>query len=126
VPGPSAWPWGADLIARLAARQPAWAVNGLACAAMAELLAPVDLARWAKETARLRDQLVSTLADHDLRAEPSDANWVLVHSPGLRDRLAAQAVLVRDCANFAMVDTVRIAVPDDRGLDRLEVALCRA
>jgi histidinol-phosphate/aromatic aminotransferase/cobyric acid decarboxylase-like protein len=119
-------PSGVDLLARLAARQPRWAVNGLVCAALPELLAPVDLVLWAKEGARLRDQLVATLEAHGLRPQPSDANWVLVDAPDLRDRLARHAILVRDCTSFGLPGTVRIAVPDDRGLDRLAEALCRA
>lgn len=113
------------MIRRLAARQPRWSVNGLVCAALPELLASVDLVTWAKETVRLRGQLVAVLEGHDFRAAPSDANWVLVESPTLRDRLAAHGILVRDCASFGLGATVRIAVPSDGGLDRLEAALCR-
>ena len=47
---------------------------------------------------------------------------MLVDAPGLRDRLAAHAIAVRDCASFGLPGTVRIAVPDDRGLARLEAA----
>lgn len=115
----------ADLIARLAVRQPRWSVNGLACDALPALLATVDLATWAKETVRLREQLAAILASHGLTAEPSDANWVLVHAPGLRDALAPKAILVRDCASFGMVGTVRIAVPDDGGATRLDAALSK-
>ena len=42
----------------LAARQPRWAVNGLAAAALPDLLAAVDLPGWAAAIASLRDQLV--------------------------------------------------------------------
>jgi histidinol-phosphate/aromatic aminotransferase/cobyric acid decarboxylase-like protein len=118
-------PSGTGVLARVAARQPRWAVNGLACAALPELLAQVDLQAWAQEIARLRDQLVATLEAHGLRPQPSDANWLLVHAPDLRDRLALRAILVRDCASFGLAGTVRIAVPDDHGLDRLAEALCR-
>ena len=68
---------------------------------------------------------MATLAAHGLRPQPSDANWVLVDAPDLRERLARQAILVRDCTSFGLPGTVRIAVPDDRGLDRLAGALCR-
>ncbi len=61
-----------------------------------------------------------------LDPEPSDANFVLVRAPGLRDRLAPHGVLVRDCASFGLPDHVRIAVPDDAGLARLEEVLCAA
>jgi histidinol-phosphate/aromatic aminotransferase/cobyric acid decarboxylase-like protein len=112
-----------DLIGLLAARQPGWAVNGLACAALPELLATVALATWAKEAVRLRELLVAVLRDHGLTAQPSDANWVLVAAPTLRPHLARHGILVRDCTSFGLPGTVRIAVPDDRGLDRLEEAL---
>jgi histidinol-phosphate/aromatic aminotransferase/cobyric acid decarboxylase-like protein len=47
---------------------------------------------------------------------------VLVDAP-LRERLAPAGVVVRDCASFGMPGVTRIAVPDDRGLARLEEAL---
>jgi histidinol-phosphate/aromatic aminotransferase/cobyric acid decarboxylase-like protein len=115
------------LIDDLRDRQPAWSVNGLAAAALADLLATVDLPAWAAEVARLRRALVSVLREHGLEPEPSDANYVLVgRATGLRDRLARRGVLVRDCASFGLADHVRIAVPDDRGLTRLRDALVTA
>jgi len=105
-------------------RQPAWSVNGLAAAALPDLLEAVDLPAWAAGVAGLRDRLVTVLHAAGLDPEPSDANFVLVRAPGLRDRLAPRGILVRDCASFALPDHVRIAVPDDAGLTRLEEALC--
>jgi histidinol-phosphate/aromatic aminotransferase/cobyric acid decarboxylase-like protein len=107
-------------------RQPAWAVNGLVCAALPDLLETVDLAKWAAGVAALRHRLVEVLRGAGLDPEPSDANFVLVRAPGLRDRLAPHGVLVRDCASFGLPDHVRIAVPDDAGLARLEDVLCAA
>ena len=107
-------------------RQPAWSVNGLACAALPDLLEAVDLPAWAAAVAGLRDRLVSVLHRAGLDPEPSDANFVLVRAPGLRDRLAQHAILVRDCASFGLPDHVRIAVPDAGGLARLEEVLCAA
>lgn len=116
-----------DLRARLAARQSRWSVNGLVAGALADLLASVDLALWATQVARLRDDLCSVLRAHGLQPRPSTANWVLVPaSPGLRARLAPRGVLVRDCATFGLPDTHRIAVPGADGLERLEAALCGA
>jgi histidinol-phosphate/aromatic aminotransferase/cobyric acid decarboxylase-like protein len=109
----------------VAARQPRWSVNGLAGAALADLLATVDLTAWSQETARLRRALVAVLQARGWSPAPSDANWVLVPGPGLRDQLAGQAILVRDCATFGLAGTVRIAVPGDAGLDRLADALAR-
>ena len=108
---------------RLAARQTRWSVNGLAAAALPDLLARADLAGWAGAIARWRADLVALLVASGLRPEPSDANWVLVRAPGLRSRLAPHGVLVRDCTSFGMPDHVRVAVPDPAGLARLAEAL---
>lgn len=108
-----------------ASRQPHWSLNGLASESLADLLEPVDLVRESAGVRALREQLRSLLARHGLVAQPSDANWLLVECPGLRDVLAREAVVVRDCASFAMPGVVRIAVPDERGLERLDAALTR-
>jgi histidinol-phosphate/aromatic aminotransferase/cobyric acid decarboxylase-like protein len=105
------------------ARQPAWSVNGLVCAALPELLAPVDLPRWRDDVAELRSRLVDVLRHAGLAPEPSDACWVLVEAPGLRDRLAPKGIAVRDCSSFGLPAHVRIAVPDLVGLTRLQEAL---
>lgn len=105
------------------ARQPRWSVNGLACAALPDLLAPVDLPSWRDEVAGLRSALVDILAAAGFRAEASDACWVLVEAPGLRERLAPRGVAVRDCSSFGLPHHVRIAVPDPAGLSRLQEAL---
>ena len=105
-------------------RQPAWSVNGLACAALPDMLETVDLPAWAAGVAGLRQRLVDVLFRAGLEPEPSDASFVLVRAPGLRDRLAPHGILVRGCASFGLPDHVRIAVPDDAGLARLEEFLC--
>jgi histidinol-phosphate/aromatic aminotransferase/cobyric acid decarboxylase-like protein len=115
-----------EVVARLRRRQPRWSLNGLAAAALPELLARVDLVAWAGEVARLRARLAALLVAHGLVVRPSEANWVLAEAPGLRDRLAPYGVLVRDCASFGMPGVVRLAVPDEGGLARLAEALCAA
>ena len=112
-----------DLIDRLAARQPRWAVNGLAAAVLPDLLADADLEGWAAEIADLRRRLVALLRSAGLDPEPSDANFVLVHAPGLRGRLAPAGIVVRDCASFGLPGHVRVAVPAEAGLRRLARAL---
>ncbi|MHB8664346.1 MAG: aminotransferase class I/II-fold pyridoxal phosphate-dependent enzyme [Acidimicrobiales bacterium] len=105
-------------------RQPQWALNGLAAAALPDILRTADLLRWAEEVARLRDALVCVLRTHGLEPRPSDANYVLVpNAAGLRDRMARQGVVIRDCSSFGLVDHVRIAVPDDAGRARVTSAL---
>lgn len=109
----------ADAIRR---RRPAWSVSGLTCALLPELLSNADLPGWAKSVAELRDGLVEVL--DGLAVAAADAPWVLVRSAGdLRDRLATQGVLVRDCASFGLDDTVRIAVPSEAGIERLRATL---
>ena len=113
----------AGLIHRLRARQPEWSVNGLAAAAVPDLLDRADLPAWAAGIAALRAELVAVLRGAGLHPEPSDANYVLVRAPGLRAALAPSGVLVRDCAGFGLPDHVRIAVPDANGLSRLQTVL---
>jgi histidinol-phosphate/aromatic aminotransferase/cobyric acid decarboxylase-like protein len=115
-----------QLVGRLARRQPQWSVNGLVAAALPELLAAVDLPRWAADVARLRHGLAAVLRRQGLEPRPSAANWLLVDAPGLRQRLASRAVLVRDCASFGMPGVARIAVPGEAGLARLDAALAEA
>jgi histidinol-phosphate/aromatic aminotransferase/cobyric acid decarboxylase-like protein len=110
--------------ARVAARQPAWSVNGLVAEALPELLALVDLPGWRDRIGDLRRRLADLLERAGLRVQPgSEACWVLAEAPGLRARLAPRGVVVRDCTSFGMPDHVRIAVPDETGLARLEEVL---
>ena len=103
--------------------QPLWSVNGLGAASLPGLLERTDLKAWASGIGELRRDLVAVLEVAGLHAEASDANWVLVKAPGLRDRLAERAVLVRDCGTFGLEGFVRIAVPTADGLVRLQRAL---
>lgn len=104
-------------------RRPAWSVNGPAVAALPDLLAPVDLPAWAAEVAGLRSELVRTLERAGYRPRPSDANWLLVEAPQIRDRLARAGICVRDCTSFGLPGTVRIAVPGPEGIERIGTAL---
>jgi histidinol-phosphate/aromatic aminotransferase/cobyric acid decarboxylase-like protein len=106
------------------ARQPEWSVGSVACAAVPALLATADLSAWSDGIAKLRHELVEILAAAGLVAEDGDASFVLVrHAPGVRERLARRAVLVRDTESFGIPGGVRIAVPDTAGLERLADAL---
>jgi histidinol-phosphate/aromatic aminotransferase/cobyric acid decarboxylase-like protein len=109
--------------AAVRARQPAWSVNGLVTEALGDLLAGVDLPAWSTAVAGLRADLAGVLRAAGLAPAPSDACWVVVEAPGLRDRLARRGVVVRDCASFGLPHHVRIAVPDGPGLTRLQEAL---
>ena len=56
------------MIDRCRARQPMWAVNGLAVSALPDLLATVDLPAWSVRVPVLREQLVAVLSRHGLDA----------------------------------------------------------
>lgn len=115
-----------ESVARLARAQPEWSVNSLAAAVLPELLDTVDLPGWAARIAHERERLAATLAQFGWTAPHADANWVLVHAPGLRRALIDQRVLVRDCASFGLAGMVRIAVPHPDHHDRLKSTLAAA
>ncbi|HEV7758201.1 MAG TPA: aminotransferase class I/II-fold pyridoxal phosphate-dependent enzyme [Acidimicrobiales bacterium] len=113
--------------AALRERRPAWAVGGLACAVLPELVAESDPPGWTAQIAVARKATAEVLVVHGLAPLPSDAPWLVVPgAAGLRDALARRAVVVRDCTSFGLPGHVRIAVPDERGLARLARALTQA
>jgi len=71
--------------ARIEARQPAWSVNGLAVAALPDLLAVADLVGWSALVGSWRRALIALLARNDLIAEPVR---IAVPDPGGLARLA--------------------------------------
>jgi len=118
-------PTAADAEA-LRVRRPAWAVGGLACAVLPELVAESDPPGWTARIAIARKATAAVLEEHGLRPLPSDAPWLLVpDAAGLRDGLARHGVVVRDCGSFGLADHVRIAVPGESDLTRLATALAR-
>lgn len=112
-----------SFIAACRERQPTWSLNGLACEALPDLLDSLDLEATSEGVSQLRAQLGRVLIRHGLTPRPSDANWLLVDAPELRNALVEEAIVVRDCANFGLEGVVRIAVPDREGIDRLDHAL---
>jgi histidinol-phosphate/aromatic aminotransferase/cobyric acid decarboxylase-like protein len=112
-----------SFVERCRALQPEWSLNGLAAAALPDLLAELDLAESVRRIRVLREQLRAMLEEQGIAARPSDANWLLVDYPRLRELLAPSGVLVRDCASFGLEGVTRIAVPDDAGCQRLADAL---
>lgn len=101
----------ADAVRR---RQPRWSVNGIAAAIVEPMLARTDLAVWQRRIAASRRGFVAALADLGFDVATTDANWVLVRRPGLRDELIAERVVVRDCASFGLPGLHRVALPADR------------
>ena len=112
-----------DNIARFARHQPTWSVGSLNLAVLVDLLRATDLPAWAAGVVTLRNELGTLLTTYGLEARPSDAPWILVEAPGLRERLAPHGVIVRDCTSFGLPTMARIAVPAPDGLERLAVAL---
>ena len=115
-----------------------WPVNGLAIAAgVAVMNDPVGLQRWQqrvqqwvqKEGTWFRAQLE---AIPGLKAYPSAANYLLIQGEQslleLRERLALDGVLLRDCRSFAGLGErwLRIGLQDRRGNQRILRALQRA
>lgn len=115
----------ADEAVRIARRRPHWSVSALALACLPDLLEDSDLPGWSTAIAEARTALVHLLDEHELAVRAADAPWVLIDAPDLRARLAPYGVLVRDCTSFGLPGTARVAVPDEAGLARLEVALQR-
>jgi histidinol-phosphate/aromatic aminotransferase/cobyric acid decarboxylase-like protein len=104
--------------------RPVWAVGGLACALVPDLVEAADPPGWTAAVTRARDELAGVLRGWGWPPLPSDAPWLLVPgAAGLREALARQAVVVRDCSSFGLADHVRVAVPDAAGLERLDRAL---
>ena len=115
----------AEDVERFARHQPEWAVGSLGLAVLMELLECADLPDWSRAIAMSRIELADLFRRSGRHVSSAAAPWVLVQAPGLREHLAREGVVVRDCASFGMPDHVRVAVPDSAGLDRLERALSR-
>ena len=112
----------AERTVALVARQPAWSVSGLALALVAPLLARTDLPGWAAGIATARAEVAALFPTYEVTE--AAANWILVHNAAsLREPLARRGVLVRDCASFGLTGTIRVAVPDADGRERLATAL---
>ena len=114
------------LMSQICRSQPEWSVNGLAAEALADLIRPVDLPAWSRQTATLRGQLADLLRSYELDVHAGHGPWVLVERSGsLQARLWSEGIVVRDCASFGLDGTVRIAVPRPEQFARLERALRR-
>jgi histidinol-phosphate/aromatic aminotransferase/cobyric acid decarboxylase-like protein len=112
-----------QFVTGLHTHQPEWSLNGLAADSLPDLLAQLDLQHDAALIRDLRAQLADLLVSHGMVVRSSEANWLLVDAPGLREALAPTGVIVRDCASFGLEGVARIAVPNESGLARLGEAL---
>ena len=109
----------APVIARLAAWQPDWSVNGLAQAAgIVALSDDPYLPRARAAVAASRECVTERLSDLGIYCYPAAANFVLASvgdAAGLRAALMRRGLFVRDCASFGLPDCIRIGlrpVPD--------------
>jgi len=113
-----------EMVRRLFKKQPQWSVNSLALSILPELLDQAELEEWTHAIATVRAEMTRLLVSHGLSVQPSDANYIVVKKvAGLREGLAMQGIMVRDCTSFGMPSWLRIAVPDWNGLERLASAL---
>jgi histidinol-phosphate aminotransferase len=109
-----------------AVRQP-WAVNSLACAALAAWAdqGAEHAAHRVQRLAATREQLAKALAAlPGVRIWPSAANFLLLQvgdGPAVRQRLAAHGIAVRPCHNFPglTANHLRIAIRDPADHQRL-------
>ena len=116
-------PSSADAAA-LSKLQPQWALNSLAAASLPNLISSIDLDETQRSVSRLRNDLVPILRSYGAEPMASRANYVFI--PDAKDvfeRLLEHKVLVRDTSSFGLDGGVRIAVPNDKGLERVEKAL---
>lgn len=112
--------------ARFRAQQPEWAVNGIALAAVEPMLDRTDLAELHRTLTVHRGLLVEALRERGLAARDTDASWILVDAAGhLVEPLFEQRILVRELGNYGLPGSLRVAVPNEAGLERLTSALDR-
>jgi len=126
-----------EIAARLRNLQPPWSVNALAQAAGRLCLAAEDHADKTRKTvAAERGRLAGGLKRLGLRVIPSAANFLTArlgpgHPPAneVVEALARQAILIRDCADFAGLGpgwlrfSVHLAQENERLLQALTEAL---
>ena len=117
-----------ELLAASRRLRPPWTVNALAQAAGLAAL-DADEAHLARCRARLvatKRWLGAALERAGYPVVPGRTNWLLVEvgdAAGVRRRLLAQGLLVRDCASFGLPRHIRVAVRRPGECRRLVTAL---
>ena len=115
------------VVARLAALQPDWSVNGLAQAAGIAALSDAGyLERARAAVSASRKCIVDGLGTLGIGCYPTAANFVLAQvgdAAGLRATLARQGLFVRDCASFGLPDCIRIGLRPAADCARLVAAI---
>ena len=105
---------GAGIIARIRSGMPPWTVNVLAQQAAAAALEDLSYIRRSQSYIQTeREYLESQLSDIEgLSVMSGAANYLLVHmddafpldAPGLRERMLASGIVIRDCSNYRGLD----------------------
>ena len=104
----------------IAALQPRWSVNGLALELLPQLFAVTQLDDWAQKISDLRRGFANDLTSLGYKVTESDANWVLIQDSEPLDTLTAPFGLVlRNCANFGLEGTFRVALPTPDQTDQV-------
>jgi histidinol-phosphate/aromatic aminotransferase/cobyric acid decarboxylase-like protein len=102
---------------QLSGMMPPWP---LSAASLAAAVAGMDEQVHIRDGARVAQayirELDSALRESGRQPVLTDANYLLVRSPGTCRRLAASGIIVRDCASFGLPDYVRIAAPTPKDL----------
>jgi histidinol-phosphate/aromatic aminotransferase/cobyric acid decarboxylase-like protein len=102
---------------QVAGTMPPWP---LSAASLAAAIAGMDDRAHVSEGARVAHahirELESALRAAGRQPVPTNANYLLVRSPGANPRLAVSGITVRDCASFGLPDHVRIAAPMPKDL----------
>ena len=115
------------IIRSLDAVRPPWNVNAAAVAAgLAALADREHLAQGVEVVSEARSFLTGELERLGYRVWPSVANFLLVEvgdGAGLRRRLIAHGLVVRDCASFGLPDCIRIGLKPVSECRRLIEAL---
>jgi threonine-phosphate decarboxylase len=104
-----------DLVQRLEAVRLPWSVNTYAEAFAHQALLQMDRLEQSRVAiARERSWLVSRFREMDIRPDPSEANYLLLHLPlsaaELVTGMLSWGILVRDCTSFGLPFAIRVAV----------------
>jgi len=116
-----------DIIGRIAALQPPWAVSAPAIAGGLQALQERDFAaRSIRRIVRDRSRLARALRGGGLNVVDSSANFVLVRVGDafrFRRALMGRGFVVRDCTSFGLPEYVRVAIPRASQVERLATAM---
>lgn len=111
----------AEMLRRI---RPEWSFNSLASSVIPILLDGIDLQAVCERVAFYRNRLVTLLLEYGYKPNDSVANYLYVaESHDLFRLLLRSKILVRITSSFGLPGGVRIAVPNDRGLERVRSAL---